>query len=129
MFRTIMMTLALAFVGAGSAAADGGTTQGGSWGCANKTAIAGVECVGVVAIFPVTVDVKNVGVLSDNDLTVLKNSLNHVSILDGGILNHDKILNDLEVTVLEDFLNDFDLDITKNDIDVCTSVLGALICK
>jgi hypothetical protein len=129
MFRTIMMTVALAFVGAGTAAADGGTTQGDNWGCSNKAAIAGVQCVGVVAIFPITVDVKNVGVLSNNDLTVLKDSLNHVSILDGGILNHNKILNDLEVTVLDDFLNKFDIDITNNEVDVCTTVLGALVCK
>ena len=127
MFRTAMMTLALALVGvgvgAGTAAADG------NFNCVNKASISGVECIGSISVVPIDIDVKNVGVLNDNELTVLKDSLNHVSILDGGILNHNKILNDLEVTVLEDFLNKFDIDITHNDVDVCTTVLGILLCK
>ena len=103
--------------------------QTGVFDCHNKSAISGVECVGVIAIFPIDIDVKNVGVLSNNDLDVLNGSLNHLSVLDGGILNHNTILNDAEVTVLDDFLNKFDIDVTKNDIDVCTSVLGFLVCK
>jgi len=87
-----------------------------------------VVCTGNIAV-PISVDIKNVDVLDDNQLTVLSDDLNKVSILDGGVLNHDKILNDVEVTVLQDFLNKFDIDVTKNDIDVCATVLGALICK
>jgi hypothetical protein len=101
----------------------------GGFDCHNKSAISGVECLGVVAIFPIDIDIKNVGVLSNNDLDVLNHSLNDVSILDGGILNHNKILNDLEAAVLTDFLNDFDIDVTGNDVDVCTTVLGLLLCK
>jgi hypothetical protein len=101
----------------------------GGFDCHNKSLISGVECVGVVAIFPIDIDIKNVGVLSNNDLDVLNDSLNDVSILDGGIGNHNKILNDLEVAVLTDFLNDFDIDITGNDVDVCTVVLGLQLCK
>jgi hypothetical protein len=101
----------------------------GVFDCHNKSLISGVECVGVIAIFPIDIDVKNVGVLSNNDLDVLNGSLNHLSVLDGGILNHNTILNDAELTVLDDFLNKFDIDVTKNDIDVCTSVLGILLCK
>ena len=101
----------------------------GGFDCHNKSLISGVECLGVVAIFPIDIDIKNVGVLSNNDLDVLNHSLNDVSILDGGILNHNKILNDLEAAVLTDFLNDFDIDITGNDVDVCTTVLGLLVCK
>jgi hypothetical protein len=101
----------------------------GGFDCHNKSVISGVECLGVIAIFPIDIDVKNVGVLSGNDLDVLNNSLNNLSILDGGILNHSKILDDAEVTVLDKFLNDLDIDVTKNDIDVCTTVLGFLVCK
>jgi hypothetical protein len=127
-----MFALTVAFVGMGSAAADtqGAETQsGGGFTCLNKASISGVECIGSISVLPISVDVKNVGVLNGNDLTVLSNDLNHVAILDGGVLNHDKILNDAEVTVLEDFLNKFDIDVTRNDIDVCTTVLGALFCK
>jgi hypothetical protein len=101
----------------------------GGFDCHNKSVISGVECLGVIAIFPIDIDVKNVGVLSNNDLDVLNHSLNDLSILNGGILNHNKILNDAELTVLDDFLNKFDIDVTKNDIDVCTTVLGLLLCK
>jgi hypothetical protein len=131
MFRSMMLAFAVACLGVGTAAADQGaaTNNDGGFTCLNKASIAGVECVGSIAVLPITVDVKNVGVLNDNDISVLSDDLNKLSVLDGGILNHDKILNDAEVTVLQDFLNKFDIDITKNDVDVCTTVLGALLCK
>jgi hypothetical protein len=88
-----------------------------------------VGCVGSISVLPINVDIKNVGVLDNNKLSVLSGDLNNVSILDGGILNNDKILNDVEVTTLNDFLNKFVINVTKNDIDVCTSVLGVLLCK
>ena len=50
-------------------------------------------------------------------------------MLDGNILDNNKILNDVEVTVLQDFLNKFLINVSKNDIDVCTTVLGVLLCK
>jgi hypothetical protein len=87
-----------------------------------------VVCTGTITV-PIDVDIKNVRVLDDNELNVLSDDLNKLSVLDGGVLNHDKILNDVEVTVLQDFLDKFDIDVTKNDIDVCATVLGALICK
>jgi hypothetical protein len=49
--------------------------------------------------------------------------------LNGNILDKNTILNNLEVGVLTDFLDKFDIDVTKNDVDVCTTVLGALLCK
>ena len=132
MFRSMMLAFAVACLGAGAAAADPGAatnTGGGGFNCQNKASIVGVECIGSISVLPVTVDVHDVGVLNGNDLSVLNDDLNKVSILDGNILDHNKILNDVEVTVLQDFLNKFVIDVTKNDIDVCTTVLGALLCK
>lgn len=131
MFRSMMLGLAVACFGVGTAAADQGATtnSGGGFQCLNKASIVGVECLGGISILPISVDIKNVGVLDDSDLTVLSNDLNHLSVLDGGILDHDKILNDVEVTVLKDFLDKFAIDVTRNDVDVCTTVLGALFCK
>jgi hypothetical protein len=139
MFRSTMLVLAI-----GAAAAAGCVAQsdaddtdtaateqnsGGGFNCINKASITGVECIGSIAVLPITVDVKNVGVLNGNKLTVLSDDLNKVSILDGGILNNDKILNDAELTVLDDFLNKFLINVSKNDVDVCTTVLGVLLCK
>jgi hypothetical protein len=133
--RSTMFAFAVGAAGllgvAGSSHASDATTNsgGGGFTCVNKLSISAVQCIGSVAVLPITVNVKDIRVLNDNELTVLSNDLNHVSILDDGILNNDKILNDLEVTVLQDFLNKFDIDVTKNDVDVCTSVLGAVLCK
>jgi hypothetical protein len=131
--RSMMFVLA---VGLGACVADTADDQTaaveqhtGGFTCSNKNSIQGVGCVGSISVLPINVDVKNVGVLDNNKLTILSDDLNNVSILDGGVLNNDKILNDVEVTVLEDFLNKFLINVTKNDIDVCTNVLGVQLCK
>ena len=101
----------------------------GGFDCQNKASIVGVECIGSIAVLPINVDIKNVGVLDGNKLSVLDNDLNNLSVLDGNILDNNKILNDVEVTVLQDFLNKFLINVSKNDIDVCTTVLSVLFCK
>jgi hypothetical protein len=132
MFRSMMLALGVACLAVGTAAADPGAATnsgGGGFNCVNKASISGVECVGSIAVLPINVDIKDVGVLDGNKLSVLNDDLNKVSVLDGNILDYNKILNDAEVTVLQDFLDKFDIDVTHNDVDVCTSVLGALLCK
>jgi hypothetical protein len=135
--RSMMLVCALGFAGyaatseaandpAGAASQDSG--KGGGFGCQNNSVISGVTCVGSIAVLPINIDIKNVGVLDNSDLSVLSDDLNKVSILDGGILNGNKILNDAELTVLDDFLNKFVINVTKNDVDVCTTVLGVLLC-
>lgn len=140
MIRSMMLSLsvcaAAAFgcVGTSDAAPDETADQvtqesGGGFSCFNKANIQVVSCIGSIAVLPINVDIKDVRVLDNNELNVLSGDLNHVSILDGGILNNDKILNDVQVTVLQDFLNKFLINVSNNDIDVCTTVLGVLLCK
>src|ERR1043166_4146491 len=134
MTRSMLLALAL-----GAVAVTGCMTQDedtsstaqdtGGFTCSNKFSIQGVGCVGSISVLPINVDIKNVGVLDNNKLSILSGDLNNVSVLDGGILNNDKILNDVEVTTLNDFLNKFVINVSKNDIDVCTTVLGVLLCK
>lgn len=132
--RSVMMNtlavgcLAMAGAGVGTAAANPQPSSGG-FQCQNKLSIQVVSCVGQIAVLPINVDIKDVRALDDNDLTLLSNDLNAVSILDGDILDKNTILNDVKVNVLKDFLDKFNVDVTKNDIDVCTSVLGILLCK
>jgi hypothetical protein len=127
------MMLALATVGsigAGVAAANPAPqTASGGFQCVNKLDIQVVSCTGPIAILPVTVNVKDIGVLNDSDLSVLSNDLDNLSIKDINILDGNKILDDVQLTVLQDFLDKFNIDITKNDVDVCATVLGALLCK
>ncbi|MEO7734172.1 MAG: hypothetical protein ABIY55_24630 [Kofleriaceae bacterium] len=129
--RSTLLTLAIGLVGAGTAAADAPKTTntgggGGGFHCTNGV---GVGCIGTIALLPVTVNIKDVRVLDDNELTVLSDDLNNLSILDGDILDYNTILNDVEVDTLADFLDKFDINVTKNKIDVCTAVLGIQLCK
>jgi len=88
-----------------------------------------VSCVGQIAVLPINVDIKDVRALDNNELSVLSNDLDAVSILDGDILDKNTILNDVELNVLRDFLDKFNIDVTKNTIDACTAVLGISLCK
>jgi len=127
--RSTLFTLAIGLVGIGSAAADAPKTNhngGSGFQCTNGV---GVGCIGSVAVLPITVNVKDVRALDGNELTVLSDDLDHVSVLDGDILDSNTILNDLELNVLSDFLNKFNINVVKNDIDVCT-IIGILqLCK
>jgi hypothetical protein len=131
--RSLMLTLAVGF--AGCVATDAtdetatATQQTGGFSCQNKQNIQVVSCIGSISVLPIDIDVKNVRVLDNSELNVLSNDLNNLSVLDGNVLDNNKILNDAEVTVLQDFLNKFDIDVTRNDIDVCTTVLGILVCR
>jgi len=121
--------LAVVGLGAGDAQAGGDTPSTGGFQCVNKLDIQVVSCVGQIAVLPINVDVKDVSALNDNDLSILSDDLNHLSILDGNILDKNTILNHVEANVLTDFLDKFNIDVTKNDVDVCTSVLGILLCR
>jgi hypothetical protein len=127
---TLLATLAVGFIGLGTAAADAPKTtnhNGGSgFQCSNGV---GVGCVGSIATLPITVNIKDVSALSGNQLTVLSDDLDHVSILDGDILDYNTILNDVEGNVLSDFLNKFNINVDYNDIDVCTIVGILQLCK
>ncbi|MBC7975062.1 MAG: hypothetical protein H7138_08760 [Myxococcales bacterium] len=128
--RSMMLMLAVGTAGLATAAADPvektTNTGGGGFQCTNGV---GVGCVGTIALLPITVNIKDVRVLNDNELTILSDDLNNLAILDAGILNYNTILNDVEIDVLADFLDKFDIDVTKNDINVCTLVLGLPLCK
>jgi hypothetical protein len=124
-----MLMLAVGTAGLATAGAEPmekTTNTGGGFVCTNGV---GVGCIGSIALLPITVNIDDVRVLTDNELEILSDNLNGLSLLYGGILNHNTILNNLEVDVLEYFLNDFDIDVTKNDINVCTAVLGIQLCR
>lgn len=125
--------MAVGCVGTGDASDDptGAAAQEslGGFQCANKLDIQVVQCVGSIAVLPINVNVKDVGVLNDNQLNVLSDDLNDLSIKDISVLDNAKILDDVEVTVLQDFLDKFLVNVSKNSIDVCTALLGIQLCK
>jgi hypothetical protein len=133
--RSFILTAAIGFAGFGTATAsaspatanNGGGGGGGGFVCTNGQI--GVGCIGSIAVLPINVNIKDISVLDDADLKVLSDDLNGLSILDGGILNNNTILNDVYATVLNDFLTKFSIPVEGNDIGVCTSVLGIQLCK
>lgn len=134
MFRSMILACAIGAIGAvgcvaTSDAADEAATEqatgggGALFNCQNVASISVVQCVGsILSANVVTLNVKDVNVLSGDQLNVLSGDLNNLKIEDINILNGNKILNDIKVVALNDFLNKFNIDVTKNDIDVCALV-------
>jgi len=138
LIRSLLLTLAVGCAVDGATPDQAGTNEDlattsqdnlGGFQCANKLDIQVVQCVGSIAVLPININVKDVGVLNDHELNVLSDDLNNLSIKDISILDHAKILDDVEVTVLQDFLNKFLVNVSKNNIDVCTALLGIQLCK
>jgi len=105
-------------------------TGSGGFSCVNNLSLQVVSCVGSIAVLPINVNVHDIGVLNDNDLSVLSDNLNNLSVLDGGVLNYSTILNDVETNVLNYALNGLHINgVTNNDIDVCTIVGLVHVCQ
>jgi hypothetical protein len=130
--RTVMLMFALGCVTTGNLTDDGEATVEQAvmhFECLNDTAVHVVTCSGSISLFPITIRIDSLRILSDNEISILSDSLNDVSILDGGVLNYNEILNDVEAVVLDDFLNWFEIEVNGNDVDVCTLVGGLQVCK
>jgi hypothetical protein len=139
MIRSMMLVCAIGALGAvgcvaPSDAADEtavaqatGGGHGGVFDCQNNGSVS-VVCTGDIAILNgLTVNIDKS--LNGNQLNVLSGDLNNLKITDLNILDGNKILDDVEVAVLNDFLNKFNINVTKNDIDVCALVGILQICK
>jgi hypothetical protein len=134
MFRSIMLVCALGAVSAvgcvaSSDAADENAvaqetgSSGALFDCKNVASISVVQCVGTLLnVNLLNINVKDVSVLSNDQIKVLDDDLNNLKITDINILNGNNVLNIVKSTVLSDFLNKFNIDVTKNDIDVCALV-------
>ena len=140
MIRSMMLVCAIGALGAvgcvatGDASDEAAVTQntGGSpFDCQNNHSVS-VVCTGDISVLNgLTVNVKDVDLsaVDGNKLSVLDGDLNNLKITDINVLDGNKILDDVEATVLNDFLNKFNINVTKNDIDVC-ALIGALqVCK
>jgi hypothetical protein len=100
-----------------------------SFHCLNHTSIHVVTCSGSISLFPITITIDSLRILSDNEISILSDDLNDVSVLDGGLLDGDKILDDVEAVVLDTFLDKFHVVVTGTEIAVCTVLAGTQICK
>lgn len=137
MFRSMMFVCALGAVGAvgcvgtsdaaDEAAVAQNTGSGGLFDCQNNGSVS-VVCTGDISILNgLTVNVDKT--LNDNQLNVLSGDLNNLKVTDINILDGNKILDDVKVVALNDFLNKFNINVTKNDIDVCALVGILQLCK
>ena len=140
MFRSTMIVCALGALGAvgcvatSDAADESAVAQntgggGGLFDCQNNGSVS-VVCTGDISILNgLTVNIDKT--LDGNQLNVLSGDLNNLKITDINVLDYNKILDDVEVVALNDFLTKFSIPVTKNDIDVCAvvNILGLQICK
>jgi hypothetical protein len=97
--------------------------------CLNHTSIHVVTCEGSISLFPIAITIDSLRILSDNEINILSDELNDVSVLDGGVLDDNQILDDLENAVLDTFLDTFEIVVTNAAIVVCTVVAGTGVCK
>lgn len=139
MFRSIMLVCAIGAAGAvgcvgtSDAADESATTQntgggGALFDCKNVASISVVQCVGtLLSLNLLNIDVKDVNVLSNDQLKVLDDDLNNLNIGNINILNVTDVLNIVKSTVLSDFLNKFNINVSGNKVGVCAPILGICI--
>lgn len=97
--------------------------------CLNELAPHVVSCRGSISIFPLTATVNHVVVLSDIELDVLTGDLDHLTVIDSNLLDGSKLLDDVGVTVLDAYLHELDIELTRDDLTVCAAVSGTQVCK
>jgi hypothetical protein len=132
LIRTVMLMFAIGCVTTGNTADDREATveqHSMNFECLNHTSIHVVTCHGSIALFPITITIEDIRILSDNEIRILNDSLNDVSILDDGLLNYNEILNDAEAVVLDNLLHGFLIEVNGNQVGVCTVAGGLQVCK
>jgi len=97
--------------------------------CLNHTSIHVVVCSGSISLFPITITIDELSILSDNQIDILSDDLNDLAILDGDVGDANRILDDVESRLLSHFINKLHLTLTRDDITVCTVLAGAALCK
>lgn len=135
--RTVMMMMLATIVAAGCVDRDRPvedqpttvTQDVLQFHCLNHTSIHVVTCSGSISLFPITITIDSLRVLSDNELSLLNDDLNDVSVLDGSILDGNQILDDVEARVADAFLEQFHVVVTTAEIAVCTVVAGTQSCR
>ena len=97
--------------------------------CLNELAPHVVSCHGSISIFPVTVTVHHVRVLTGIELDVLAGDLDHLTVIDSNLLDGSKLLDDVGVTVLDAYLHELAIELTRDDLTVCAAVSGTQVCE
>src|SRR4051812_39757753 len=98
--RSVILMCAMGCVGVGDAGDDRVATAAESstihFQCLNHTSIHVVVCTGSISLFPITITIDELSILSGNHLDILSGDLNDLAILDGDVLDHNAILEHVE---------------------------------
>lgn len=97
--------------------------------CLNALAPHVVSCRGSISLFPLTVTVDHARVLSDLELEVLTGDLNDLTVIDSNVTDGSRLLDDVGVTVLDAYLDELDIELTRDDVTVCAAVSGTELCE
>jgi hypothetical protein len=128
--RCMVLVLAAGCAGAAddrAAIVASGDTVG--FTCLNALAPHVVSCHGAISVFPLTVTVDHARVLSDIELEVLTGDLDQLTVIDSNVTDGSRLLDDVGVTVLDAYLDDLDIELTRDDFTVCVAMSGTQVCK
>src|ERR1044071_8388621 len=110
--RSLLLLCAMGCVGVGNAEDEVATAEQPSttrFHCLNTGSIHVVVCSGSISLFPITITIDELSILSDNHIDILSDDLDDLAILDGDIVDYNTILDDVETQVLTDFLDKFQI--------------------
>jgi hypothetical protein len=129
--RSLLLVCAMGCVGVGPADDENVASQPSTipFHCLDTGSIHVVVCSGSISLFPITITIDELSILSDNHIDILSDDLDDLAVLDGDLVDHDRILDDAESRVLGDFLDKFHLTVSRDRIAVCTVVAGAQLCR
>ena len=129
--RSAILMLVIGCVGAGDPDGVATTVAASSpvrFHCLNHTSIHVVTCDGSISLFPITIEIDSLRILSDNEITILSGDLDDLAVGDGDIVDDNRILSDARAVVLDDLLDRFQIAVTGNDVSVCTTATGHQAC-
>jgi hypothetical protein len=59
----------------------------------------------------------------------LTGDLDQLTVIDSNVTDGSRLLDDVGVTVLDAYLDDLDIELTRDDLTVCVAVSGTQVCK
>lgn len=130
--RAIVVMFVVGCVAAGDAGRPTGAVRDDvtvNFHCLNHTSIHVVTCTGSISLFPITITIDSLRVLSDNEIEILDNDLDDLSVGDGDLVDDNQVLSGVESTVLNTFLDDYGIALDEAAVVVCTAVAGTQVCK
>jgi hypothetical protein len=87
-----------------------------------------VVCTGQINGILIVITIRYEGTVGGSEMAILAEDLDRIAVLDMNA-TIARQLGDAKATVLDDFLNKFDIAVTSNDITICATVSNFQVCQ